>query len=83
MKSFSAIFLTKNPAQVAKKVVTKELKQCTFCLFPRNFNGALSKKYLDVDKILKKAMMGTDIHEERLVMQAFSKSGQNESHDGN
>jgi hypothetical protein len=34
----------------------------------RNFNGALSKKYLDVDKILKKAMMGTDIHEERLVL---------------
>jgi hypothetical protein len=36
--------------------------------FCRNFNGALSKRYLDVDKILKKAMMGTDIHEERLVM---------------
>jgi hypothetical protein len=28
-------------------------------------------------------MMGTDIHKERLVVHALSRSGQNESHDGN
>ena len=31
----------------------------------KNFNMALSKKYRDIDKILQKALSGTDVHEER------------------
>jgi len=31
----------------------------------KNFNMALSKKYRDIDKILQKALSGTEVHEER------------------
>ena len=31
----------------------------------KNFNMALSKQYRDVDKVLQKALSGTDVHEGR------------------
>lgn len=66
---YSPEYLTNISELVKEKLMTIEgknmLNNYLMWQIIRNFNGALSKKYLDVDKILKKAMMGTDIHEER------------------
>ena len=54
---------------IKEKLKTNEGKNTlnNYMLFQliKNFSGALSKKYRDVDKILQKALTGANIHEER------------------
>jgi len=69
---YSINYLVALSAIVKEKLKTTEgkntLNNYMIWQLIKSFNGALSKKYRDVDKILQKALTGTNVHEERWRM---------------